>query len=118
MSDAEVEVIVKLTAATERKLRLLARQRGVEASQMVKEWVERELGDWVIDFNTASLLDQIPTTEATLTEARSLERALADLSLEYQRLQQNDPRRPELARMIRQLEAEIEHRKNRADRSR
>ena len=42
-------MIVELAAETERKLRLLAQQRGLEPAQMVREWIEDELGDWIVD---------------------------------------------------------------------
>ena len=41
-------MIVELSAETERKLRLLAQQRGLDPSKMVRDWIERELRDWVV----------------------------------------------------------------------
>jgi len=46
--DHPVVMIVKLTPGTERKLRELAQQRGLDAEHMVRGWIERELSNWVI----------------------------------------------------------------------
>jgi hypothetical protein len=44
-------MIVELPAEVEHKLRQLAQQRGVDPAQMVREWIERELADWVVDIS-------------------------------------------------------------------
>jgi hypothetical protein len=48
-----------------------------------------------------------PPARIILNENRSLEKALCDLVEKYGRMSSNNPERPELGKMIRQLAAEF-----------
>ena len=110
MSGADVEITITLNEGAAKKLQLLAQQRGAQPSQMVREWIERELAEWVVDFRVRDCTEAEPIR----TEPRSLEAALTDLTEKYYRLPDRDTQRPELARMIGQLKAEMEQRVSRA----